>query len=63
MIKWAVKYHNRFTVFGDEEKALKLTKALKLSPPIKVQEVVDAGGIDFSRIVGKIGMYWYVCEE
>lgn len=63
MIKWAVKYEGYFTVYTDKAVADSVARDLHISP-IKVRGVYDAGGINCSKILGKIGNEWYVrCDN
>lgn len=59
---FAVRYNNRFVVFGDEGNANRLSKAINVEKPTRVMEVKDVVNIPFNRIVGKIGQFWYIKE-
>ena len=63
MIKWAVRYGNYFSVYSSEAVAKRIAQGFG-TQPIKVRGMEDAGGISYSRILGKIGHHWYVrCED
>lgn len=63
MIKWAVKYGHYFSVYNSEKVARSVAKGFG-TEPIKVRGLEDAGGVDYSQILGRIGNLWYVrCDN